>query len=409
MISYAEALQRLRAQAQRQSEWAVEEVPLHEATGRVAATDIFATDDNPRFDNSAMDGFAVIASGTATATAGAPLSLPVVGSLKAGDSPRSLAMRPGECIEIMTGARMPEPPIDAVVRVEDTLEKGSVEPRRIVIDRPVRPGENVRFRGSDIRKNDRLVSRGTLLGPQHTLVLAMIGHRRVSVMRAPRIIIISTGDEVESFDVPDLRGEAVRNCTAPFLSDLLTRYGAQVQYRGIIPDRSEEIRNAIVAACASNPDVVITTGGVSVGKFDLLRSVYQALGARIDFYGVAVRPGKPVLFGELPDAGPAVFGIPGNPVSVVTTARFFVRPYLRALLSEPAEVPEHCLLECTSKKPDGLTYFQRGTRCGVTVAPLEGQASFAVRSLLQAHGWIVCSPEGSLLPAGAHVEWYPLW
>jgi len=190
---------------------------------------------------------------------------------------------------------------------------------------------------------------------------------------------------------------------------VLKLYGADVFFHGIVRDNREEIRRALHDAIEKRPDLIISTGGVSLGKFDLVKSVLEECGAGIHFHKVAVRPGKPVLFGAFVSGGPVFFGLPGNPIAVAVATRFFVRPYLGALYGENREVPHLLPLTQELSKPEGLSFFHRAIRDGQGVRVLPGQASFMAASFLKAEGWVVGAPEAALLRRGDLVEWYALW
>jgi len=319
----------------------------------------------------------------------------------------------------MTGARMPECGYDSVVRLEDVkIERDGERIVAISLVRPVQLGANVRYVGEDFKIGQRIVSPGTRLGPQHILGLATLGHHTIEVSVRPRVVGIYTGDELVGCSEAELGPSQIRNSTAPLLKSILEGYGAEVVACDVASDRREGVRAALERAIVACPDLVVTTGGVSVGKFDLVEDVLRELGAQIFFHKVAVRPGKPILFGELPTPGNVLvgsgqalicFGLPGNPIAVAAGARFFVLPFLRALLGGSLEVAHRLPILEQASKPGGLVFFQRGVRFGQGVKALNGQASFMTSSLMEAEGWIVSHSEGPVIAKGELVEWYPLW
>lgn len=413
MVRYLEALQIIeRVAGTRHKQCGLETLGLLQCVGRYAAGDIYAVDPNPRFNNSAMDGYGLLSSQTRGASKDSPLTFRVEASLPAGSPPPAArAESAHSCIEIMCGAVIPDTGIDAVVRFEDVAEErdetGAV--KYITLTAPVKPRENIRFAGEDLEAGRLLFPRGTRLDSQHLLALSMSGLTKLSVFCRPKVVILSTGNELVPFDAPEVPGHKIRNSTAPLLRAALGAYGADAIFLGIVADDSKKLLDALRGALEHKPDIIITTGGVSVGRFDLVASVLQSMEAGIRFHKVAIRPGKPILFAEFGSEGPVLFGLPGNPLAVTVGVRFFVQPYLRALLGAGREVAHNLPLAQDAAKPAGLSFFQRGVRNDSGVKVLPGQASFMVASLLKAEGWIVGAAEPALLKQGDLVEWYPLW
>lgn len=307
-----------------------EPVAVREARGRVLAEDVTSADDVPGFDNSAMDGYAVRARDTEPATAERPTKLDLVDESRAGH-PASHVVAPMEAVAISTGAMVPEG-ADAVIRVEDT--DGS-RGGKVAIHAPVEPGRNIRRAGEDIERGETVLSAGTELGAAEIGVLVSVGRDRVVCGRRPRVAILTTGDELQEPGAPLLPG-GVRNSNAHTLAALVETAGAEVALVEIVPDTAAATEAALGRALAS--DVTIVSGGVSVGEHDHVRPALERLGAEQVFWGVALRPGKPTLFGlapRMPGAGLTrnlVFGLPGNPVSAMVTFLLFARPAIRVLM-----------------------------------------------------------------------------
>jgi molybdopterin molybdotransferase len=294
-------------------------VSLTQSLGLVLAVDVVAPHDVPPFDNSAMDGFAVRSSDVVSV----PVELEIVEDVSAGHV-ASTSVVPGSAIRIMTGAPIPQG-ADAVVRVEDTeagSRSGSV---RILL--PVEAGTAVRPAGGDVAAGTVVMTQGTRLAPAHLGVLATLGVTSPRVARRWRVAILSTGDEVQPVTVPELRPGWIRDSNRPLLAGLLGDLGAEVVDIGIVGDDSAMLRTALRRA-VSEADAVVTSGGVSVGVHDLLKEVLSELGD-IALWQVAMQPAKPFAFG-LVDGVP-VFGLPGNPVSVLVAFEQFVRPALLAM------------------------------------------------------------------------------
>lgn len=399
MLLYQDALARLLAAAQDRGLRPHQTIPLEDAIGRTASSNILAGEALPPFDNSAMDGFAVASERTAGASADKPARLPVSAVLAAGDVP-SCAAHPG-AVEIMTGAPLP-PGTDAVVRVEDT-ERADAD---VLLKEPASAGDFVRRRGADFSPGDVVVEAGEVIAPRHVLALAALGHARVPVRLRPRVAIISTGKELVPYDKKPGPGQ-IRNATAAFLvADLLGR-GAQLVARHEVGDDPAAFRARVEEQVEQETDLVLATGGVSMGRYDFVPEVIAELGAETLFHKTAVRPGKPVLAASLGN-GPLFLGLPGNPISTAMAARFFVDPVMRFQLGRPQERPLRRRLAEDVEKPEGLRCFFKGAADDKEARCLKGQASFQIKPLVQADCWVVLPEAGEIVKAGAEVEVFPL-
>lgn len=405
MIPFSEALRRVLEAAGAAGPVAAEDVPLEQAARRVCARDARAEEPVPGFDNSAMDGYAVAAERTAGAKAAEPVVLDIVGAVYAGDEP-PCAARPGAW-EITTGAALPAG-CDAIVRVEDAerLEGG----RAVTFSAPAEPGDYVRRAGSDFASGDLACKAGELIDARRLLALAAAGAGIVSVRRKPRVALFSTGKElVEPSCAP--RAGQVRNATGVFLAASLRALGAEVEDCGVAADEPKDFVERLHRALAKKPDVVITTGAVSMGRFDFIPYALAELKAKTLFHKTAIRPGKPVLAASLP-GGALFFGLPGNPVSTAVGLRFLVAPALRALLGRPAEEPLRARVAERFEKTEGLRCFlkakleRRGALLEARV--LEGQGSHQIKPLLSADAWLVAPEAGAAVEAGTELDAYTL-
>jgi molybdopterin molybdotransferase len=294
-----------------------ERIDFSDAMGRVLAEPVVAPHDVPNFANSAMDGFAV-RSVDVRSPGGV---LEIVENVAAGQvATRSVG--PGQAIKIMTGAPMPEG-ADTVVRVEDTAE----DDQKVEIATAVEPGTSVRPPGGDVEAGSTVFPAGTRLTPAHLGVLATIGVVRPAVSIRPRVAVMSTGDELVAPDTAVLAPGMIRDSNRPMLASMVTETGAQVVDMGRIPDDADSLRAALGHA-ASQTDVIVTSGGVSMGEYDVIKMVLSKE-AKVDFFQVAMKPGKPQGFGTL--GGVPFFGLPGNPVSVLVSFEQFVRPAVLAM------------------------------------------------------------------------------
>src|SRR5438067_1555872 len=292
------------------------ETPLLDALGLVLAEDVSADRDVPPFRNSAMDGYAVRADDVAHA----PAQLRVVGEIAAGGFP-DRAIGRGEAMRIMTGAPMPDG-ADTVVRVEDTDNRSDV----VTITAATPKGLSVRQAGEDLRKGETILTSGTVVRAAEIGLLASVGKAMVRVVKRARVAVLSTGDEIVDVDAPSARGR-IRDANRYSLASAIRAAGAEPWVRGIVRDTPDALRAALREAMSA--DVIVTSGGVSVGDHDHLKPVLSELGS-IDFWAIAIRPGRPLAFGELRDGERRVpiFGLPGNTVSSLLTFELFVRPAL---------------------------------------------------------------------------------
>ena len=327
----------------------VERVAVRGALGRVLAADVAAAVDVPPYTNSAMDGFALRGDDLETA---ARNGLRLVGESFAGH-PYDGPVGEGECVRIMTGAVMPAG-TDTVVMQEATAVDGDT----VRVSPGGKPGMNVRSAGEDLRAGGTALAAGTRLKPVDLGLLASVGIAEVPVRRPVRVAFFSTGDELCSIGEP-LREGCLYDSNRYTLYGMLTRFGAEVIDLGVVRDTREAIEQAFRDAAAM-ADVVITSGGVSVGEADFVKETLDRLGG-IDFWKIAMKPGKPLAFGRL-DGGAWFFGLPGNPVSVMVTFYQFVRPALRRLSGETPKPELWLRAPCLSrlKKGKGRTEFQRG-------------------------------------------------
>jgi molybdenum cofactor synthesis domain-containing protein len=296
----------------------VQPTPLSDALGLVLGESVAAPHPVPPFANSAMDGYAV----RAEDTRGAPVALNVLEDVPAGRV-ASVDVRPGTAIKIMTGAPMPAG-ADAVVKVEDT-EPGE-DTVRVLVEVP--PGEAVRPAGGDLAEGDVVFEPGVRLEPAHLAVLASIGQAHPVVSRRPRVAVLSTGDEVRPPETAGLRPGQIRDTNRPLLTGLLADLGAEVLDLGIVGDDAPQLGETLAKASA-DADAVLTSGGVSMGEYDLVKAVLADLGD-IEFWKVAMQPAKPFAFGLLNHT--PLFGLPGNPVSVMVAFEQFARPALLAMM-----------------------------------------------------------------------------
>ena len=377
-------------------------VPLEEALGFGLTTDVRARRTQPPWDNSAMDGYALRSADAART----PVTLGVVGVIHAGEQP-SRAVGPGEAVRIMTGAPMP-PGADAVVMQERTRAIPGQGFGQVEVQEPVTRRQNVRDAGEDARTGEVLLPAGTVLGIPELALLAAQGMTSVRVPRRPSVAILATGDELcRPDEEPDGR---IVDTNSVAIALGVRRAGGIPHVLGIARDRPDDVERLIGGAL--DHDVVLTSAGASVGEHDLVRPALERLGVAMDFWRVAIRPGKPLAFGR--HGRTRVFALPGNPTSSLVTFELFVRPALLRLVGRrsPLPVPVQARSGMDLKKNKGLAHFIRvvlSWREGELWAdPLPTQTSGAVRSAVSATHLLHFPMDAMSVQRGDPVELLPV-
>ena len=377
-----------------------ETVPLHQALGRVLAKPLKAIRNQPPFDCSAMDGYAVLASDIAAA----PVSLQVLGVSAAGHGFTG-KIASGQCVRIFTGAPMPKG-ADAVVIQENVklLEKDTIS---VLV--PVKPAQNVRFAGLDFRKGDVLLPAGIRLGARDIGLAAAANAPELQVRRRPRVTLIATGDELVlpgSKPNPD----QIISSNSHALAAMAELLGAEVVNLGIVPDKLKATERAI--AKAAGADILLTTGGASVGDHDYVQEALKNSGVKIGFWKIAMRPGKPFMYGRR--GGQHVLGLPGNPVSALVCARLFLKPLLDGMAGLPvSDDLVEARLGAPMKENDTRQDYVRATVTEApdgarVVTPFAKQDSSMLRTFREAHALIVRPPHAPAAIAGDSVKILPL-
>jgi len=398
MIDYQEARRLVLSAAKPGKQ---ELVPLAEALGRTLARDIRAAEDIPPFAKATMDGFAVRAADTRAEASNRRFELDVILDLPAGRTSRR-PVGPGQAVRIMTGAPLPRG-ADAVVMVEDT-EK-SAEEKKVNIGREVRPGDNIGPAGEDVRKRELVLARGDVLGPAEVGMLAALGRPRAPVFRRPKLAVISTGNEIVEPGQKVPRGK-IRNSNGWALSAMALRAGGEAFYLGIAKDNPFSLRAALRRAAGA--DILVLSGGVSVGDYDLVKYELESSGVRTVFWRVRIKPGKPVFFGRR--GRQLVFGLPGNPTSALVTFLLFVQPAVEAMLGRERPGPPggRAVLASDIILKPGRTQFLRGALetegALLRVRLFPDQRSGVLKSMVRSGVLVVAPPEAVRLEKGAEVE-----
>ncbi|MFF3005155.1 gephyrin-like molybdotransferase Glp [Kitasatospora sp. NPDC057940] len=391
------------------------ELQLLDAQGCRLDEDVLADGDLPPFDNSSMDGYAVRTADTAGATDPYPSVLAVVGDIAAGagELPR---VGPGQAARIMTGAPVP-PGAQAVAPVEWTdggtgtgvpadAMTAPVEDEEVRVLRPVAEGAHIRRRGSDVAAGTKVLGAGTRLGPTQLGLLAAIGRATVKVRPRPRVVVLSTGSELVQPGEPVGPGQ-ISDSNSFTLTAAAQDAGAIAYRVGAVPDRADRLR-AVLEDQLGRADLIVTSGGVSVGAYDVVKEVFESYGG-VDFRRLRMQPGKPQGFGRIGGpAGVPLLALPGNPVSAYISFELFVRPVIRTMLGA-ADVHRpvvRALCPAALRSPAGRRQFLRGRYSAAdgTVEPVGGAESHLVGALARANCLITVPEAVTALPAGSEVD-----
>jgi len=401
LLSFAEARQVVERHASRLSPTRAELVNLLDATGLALAEDLRADRDFPPFHRATRDGYAVRSADLHTI----PSELRLKGTIKAGGTLEGdeIYLHAGETVEIMTGAPLPQG-ADAVVMVEHSENAQD----SVTVKRAVRSGENVVATGAEARADETMVQSGSRINHAVIAVAAAVGRAELSVYRRPHVAVLATGDELVDINLPPGRNE-IRNSNSFSLAAQVAQAGGEPVILPVARDEAAEL--ALLLRKGLESELLLLTGGVSMGKYDLVEEVLASLGAEFFFTGVAIQPGKPVVFGQITLDGRTTpfFGLPGNPVSTMVTFQLFVKPVLDALGGakiEPLPFVQAKLKEVFTTKT-GLTRFLPGRLAGSMPKPevewVRWQGSGDLMSVVKADCYIVIPPDCERLNAGETV------
>ena len=376
----------------------VEKISVNEALGRILAEDIVARRNNPPMDNSAMDGYALIAADIESATPENPVRLDVIEDVAAGYS-ATTKVRRGQAIRIMTGAPIP-PGADAVIMQEDTERDGT----GVLVKDKAEDRENIRDAGEDVRKGDTVMHRGVDIRPAHIGMMAVVGRSTVYVGRRPRVAILSTGDEIMELDEQPT-GPCIYNSNGYMLAAQIQSAGGLPCYLGIARDDEKDLMEKFEWALQC--DLVVSSGGVSVGDYDLVKASLKKMGQDMLFWKVAMKPGKPLAFGQIDEV--PIFGLPGNPVSSFVSFEQFARPSIRKMMgaTELTHRTVQARLTRTLHKKAGRLHFLSAVvqweNGACTVTPAQEQGSGILKSTVKANGLLIFPLESTEITEGEQV------
>ncbi len=392
MISYKSSINKLR-----RSQLKIDDqtVKSSECFNRVSALNIYSKVYNPACNNAAFDGFAINSSDTKNLSK--KKYFKIVGSVAAGDKPFNKKIKKFQAVEIMTGGTVPKG-LDTIIPIEKIIF-GSIKKntKNIVIDKPIKKFQHIRFKGSDYKKNDLIIKKGTIIKSKHVLALKTLGVNKIKVKKIPNILFFSTGNEITDSDkIPSWK---VRNSNNHYINSLSKNFLFNFIYGGILRDYDETLfSKKIKKILNSKIDIILTSGAVSAGKFDYIPNVVKKFKLSNYFKNVLIRPGKPILFAKIKGKQKAIFGLPGNPISSAACFRFFVYPYLQESLGINREKPIKAILKNNFLKKQNFTRFVKSkintTKNGkIEVEILTGQESFRIQSFNKSNIWV-------LLPSG---------
>ena len=394
MISYKNSINKLKKS---QLKIGDENIDASNSLNRVLALDVYNRVNNPAADNAAFDGFAVNSKDTKNLNTKQKKVFRILGIIAAGNKALKKKIKKFDTVEIMTGGIVPKE-FDTIIPIEEIIfYPNKSKPQGILIDKKISKSQHIRSKGSDYKKNDLLIKKGTILCPNHILALKTLGIKKIKVKKIPNILFLSTGNEItDQYKIPAWK---VRNSNSHYINSLSGSFLFNYKYGGILRDKDESIfAKKIKKMLSSKIDIIITSGAVSAGKFDYIPKIVKKFKLSNYFKGVAIRPGKPILFAKIKGKQKVIFGLPGNPISSAACFRFFVYPYLQESLGVKKEVSIQAILKNVFIKKLNFTHFVKSkintTKNGkLEVEILRGQESFKIQSFVKSNIW-------TLLPSG---------
>lgn len=396
MITVSEAIEQI---LQTINPIGLERVNILDALGRVLGEDISAGRNIPPKDNSAMDGYALRFQDTTGASPHHPVVLEVIEDIPAGAIPQK-SIAAGQSARIMTGAPLPVG-ADAVLKMEDTEKDG----QKIKIKAEAQSGQDIRRAGEDVREGELVIPRGTIVRPAGIGMLASLGRSYISVYQRPLVAVLATGNELVDIDENPSPWKIINSNSYSLASQALD-CGASVMQMGIAKDKREDLLARFQAAMRA--DIIISSGGVSVGDYDLVKDIMQEVGSRMQFWQVAMRPGKPLAYGRIGSV--PLFGLPGNPVSSMISFEQFIRPAILKMMGHQAIFRKtvSAVLQEDIEKRKGFTHFIRALvkagAGGFTVSTTGEQGSGILKSMVRANGLIVLPENMEKVKAGTEVK-----
>ena len=374
-----------------------EKIKSINSLSRVVSANIYSNINYPSGDNAAFDGFAINSNDTKDIKKHSNQQFKIIGSIAAGMKPFKKRIHKFDAVEIMTGGIIPKG-FNTIIPIEQIIFYPSKNNQKyILVNQKIQKHNHVRFKGSDYKKNELVVKKNTIIQSNHILAFKTLGIKNIKVKKKLNILFFSTGNEISNQDnIPDWK---VRNSNSHYIKNLDQNFLFNFKNGGILKDNHEKVfKSKITKMFKSNTDIIITSGAVSAGKFDFVPSVIKSFKLSNYFKGVAIRPGKPILFAKIKGKQKAIFGLPGNPMSSAACFRFFVYPYIEIILGINEEKSFKAILKNNFSKKKNFTRFAKSklntTKNGkIEVEILQGQESFRIKSFVKSNIW-------TLLPAG---------
>ena len=387
-----------------------EKINCIESLHRVSAANIFSPVNYPSENNAAFDGFAINSKETINLSKSNSQKFRILKTIAAGDNPKMKKIKKFEVVEIMTGAVFPKQ-FDTIIPIEQILFYPNINNKKyILIDKKIKRNQHIRYLGSDYKRKDIVIKKGTLIQASHILAFKSLGIKKINVKKKPNILFFSTGNEIS--EKKNIANWKVRNSNSYYIKSLSNNFLFNFIDGGILRDNDKNIfKNLIDKNIRSKIDIIITSGAVSAGKFDFVPSVISKFNLSNFFKDVAIRPGKPVLFAKLRKKEKVIFGLPGNPISSAACFRFFVYPYLLNILEIKEEKPFKAKLKNKFKKKKFFTRFIKAklssTKNGkLEIQILKGQESFRIKSFVESNVWGVFKEGQSDFKKGELIECY---
>ena len=390
MISYKKSIRILKNSKIKIND---EIIKTNDCLYRISSQNIKSKVNNPLGDNAAFDGYAINSKDTKYLSKKKFKFFKILGTIAAGDKPNKIKIKRFQTVEIMTGGLMPKQ-FDTIIPIEQIIYyPNKKNPKSILINKKIKKNQHVRFKGSDYKKNDLLIKKGTIIQSNHMLALKTLGIKNIKVKKIPNILFFSTGNEITNLEnIPSWK---VRNSNSHYIKSKVKNFLFNFFDGGILRDKDElTFEKQIKKILNSKIDIIITSGAVSAGKFDYVPKIIKKFNLSNHFKSVAIRPGKPVLFAKIKGKQKAIFGLPGNPISSAACFRFFVYPYLESLLGIQEEKPIKAILKNEFIKKENFTRFVKSkfntTKDGkIIVEILKGQESFRIKSFVKSNIWTV--------------------
>ena len=406
MISYKKALNILiRSKIKIKSE----KIESKDSVNRISTENVYSSYNYPSANNSAFDGFAINSNETAQLKKNKTKKFKIIKTIAAGDNPYIKKIKRFSAAEVMTGALIRKP-FDTVVPIEKiNFFPSKKNQKYIILNRKVKKNEHIRFSGSDFKKGDKVISKGEIIKPSHILALKTLGIDKILVKKIPKIVFYTTGNEISNKkNIPIWK---VRNSNNHYLKSYLKNFPIDFKERKILRDRdNRKFYNEIKKNLKSNTDIIITSGGVSAGKFDFVPREIKKFKPFIFFKGVFIRPGKPIVFAKL-NQKKVIFGLPGNPISSAACFKFFVLPFIRYSLGMKNEKYLYAKLTKKYSKNKNITRFIKGImfhnfKGSSEFKILRGQESFRISPFINSNAWGIFENGKSVFKKGDLIRCY---